>query len=168
MNNRIALSGRSGSGKTVIAEYLVEKHGFKSCSSGVACRDLCRRLFGTESKTILNQVTDALKAIDSKVWLNAALCSVDDDRPLVFDSMRFSTDYDFFREREFTTWRIEAPLTIRLERMRKRGQSVTAEDDEHRAETELDAFVFDRVIDNSDEGFDLLHFKIEEALTVIR
>jgi adenylate kinase family enzyme len=64
--DRIALSGRSGSGKTTVANYLVAKYGFTRCSTGAACRELCKNLFGGESKAILNQVTDALKAIDPK------------------------------------------------------------------------------------------------------
>jgi dephospho-CoA kinase len=161
----IALSGRSGSGKTQIADYLVEKHGYTRCSSGAACREICKKLFGTDSKAILNRVTDALKAVDPDVWLRAALSSAPSDRPVVFDSMRFSTDYAFLKGRGFLTWRIEAPHNVRLDRMRERHQEVMPEDDEHRAETELDQQVFDQIIDNSEAGLALLYSKIELALS---
>src|SRR5438552_18965303 len=117
MANKIALSGRSGSGKTTIAEYLVNKHGYTRCSTGAACRDVCNRLFGEESKAILNKVTDALKAVDPDVWLRAALSSLKEDMPVVFDSMRFATDYAFLKNQGFEMWRVEAPLSIRLVRM---------------------------------------------------
>jgi dephospho-CoA kinase len=160
----IALSGRSGSGKTEIADYLVEKHGYTRCSSGAACREICKRFFGTDSKAILNRITDAFKAVDPDVWLNAALSSAAADAPVVFDSMRFITDYTFLKGRGFFTWRIEAPHNVRLDRMRERNQVVTPEDDEHRAETELDQEAFDQIIDNSEAGLELLYSKIERVL----
>jgi cytidylate kinase len=164
MNHKIALSGRSGSGKTTVAEYLVNKHGYARRSTGAACRDVCNRLFGDESKAILNKVTDALKAVDPNVWLRAALSCLDEDTPVVFDSMRFATDYAFLKNQGFEMWRVEAPLAIRLVRMERRGQVVRAQDDEHRAETELDRYPFDRFVDNSGEDIDLLYYEIEKAL----
>src|SRR4051794_17525125 len=101
MTNRIALSGKSGSGKTTIADYLLAKHGYARRSTGAACRDVCNRLFGDESKTILNKVTDALKAVDSNVWLRVALSGLKEDTPVVFDSMRFATDYTFLKSQGF-------------------------------------------------------------------
>lgn len=164
MVHKIALSGRSGSGKTTIAEYLVSKHGYARCSTGAACRELCKKLFGDESKAILNKVTDALKTIAEDVWLRAALSSIGEDKPVVFDSMRFATDYAFLQNHRFEMWRVEAPLSIRLVRMKRRGQLVRPEDDEHRAETELDRHHFDRSVDNSGEGVELLYREIEKAL----
>lgn len=164
MTSKIALSGRSGSGKTTVAEYLVKEHGYIRCSTGVACRELCKRLFGTESKTILNKVTDALKAVDPDVWLRAALSSLEEARPAVFDSMRFATDYAFLQHRGFALWRIEAPLAIRLIRMGERGQIVSPEDDKHPAEIELDGHRFDQLVDNSEEGLDALYQRIEKIL----
>lgn len=161
---KIALSGKSGGGKTMIAEYLVEKHRFVHCSTGAACRELCRKLFGTESKSILNRVTDAIKAIDPDVWLRAALASVDEDRQVVFDSIRFASDYTFLQTRGFVIWRVEAPIEIRLRRMKTRGQIVSAEDDNHRAETELDNHRFDRIVNNFDDDPERLQQNIETAL----
>jgi dephospho-CoA kinase len=160
----IALSGRSGCGKTTVADYLVATHGYTRCSTGAACRELCRKLFDTESKAILNKVTDALKAVDADVWLRAALVSAAEHHPIVFDSMRFANDYAFLSGRGFLTWRIEAPHEVRLARMRARGQDVDPGDDAHRAETELDHQEFDRVLDNSEGGVELLYVNIERAL----
>ena len=164
MAAKIALSGRSGCGKTTIAEYLVDKHAFARCSTGLACRELCRKLFASESKSILNMVTDALKAIDPDVWLRAALSTLDGDRPVVFDSMRFAGDYAFLKEQGFQMWRVEAPLEVRVRRMKDRGQIFIPDDDNHPAETELDSYQFDRVIENPNDDIHLLHDQIERAL----
>jgi len=161
---RIALSGRSGSGKTTVAEYLVNKHGYIRCSTGVACRDLCRKLFGNESKAILNQVTDALKALGPDVWLRAALSALEEDKSIVFDSMRFANDYAYLQNRGFRMWRVEAPLEIRLARMQGRGQIVSSQDDDHPAERELDSYRFEQLLDNTEDGIEEFYRKIERAL----
>jgi cytidylate kinase len=161
---KIALSGRSGSGKSTVAQYLIERHGYVRYSTGVACRELCNRFFGNESKAILNKVTDALKAIDQDVWLRAALSSFEPTRPAVFDSMRFSNDYTFLQKQGFIMWRVEAPLPVRLRRMAERGQIVSPEDDEHAAETELDSYSFDQLLDNTEDGVESLARKVEKAL----
>jgi hypothetical protein len=78
--------------------------------------------------------------------------------------MRFATDYAFLKNHGFEMWRIEAPLAIRLVRMEMRGQVVRPEDDEHRAETELDKYQFDRMVDNSEDSVELLFRNIDKAL----
>jgi dephospho-CoA kinase len=132
----IALFGHSGSGKTTIADWLVFNRGFVRCSTGAACRSVCHTLFQSESKTLLNQVTDALRAIDRAVWLRAALSVDTGNKPIVFDSMRFAGDYDFLRDRGFATWKIIAPRDVRLDRLRARGQEFDPLiDDYHSGET---------------------------------
>jgi hypothetical protein len=143
---------------------MVKEYGYVRCSTGEACRDICRRLFGTESKAVLNRVTDALKAIDPNVWLKAALSPIDGQSLVVFDSMRFGADYVFLQTQGFTMWRVEAPLAIRLLRMESRGQLVTPLDDDHPAETELDGYRFDRVFDNCGSRLDALYREIEKGL----
>ena len=51
----------------------------------------------------MNQVTDALRAIDPVVWLRAALAEPDLTlaRNVVFYSARFTTDYAYLKEHGF-------------------------------------------------------------------
>ena len=161
----IALYGRSGAGKSSVADVLVAEYGFVKCSSGAVCRQVCLSLFKSESKTLLNEVTDALKAVDENVWLRAAISANVEGKPAVFDSMRFVGDYRFLTERAFTTWKIVAPLEVRLARLRARGQSFDPEVDEfHRGETELESHHFDVVIDNSSSDLSALYDSIRTAL----
>src|SRR5262245_26823943 len=108
----IALAGKSGSGKTTVAEYLVRTHVYTRCSTGDVCLEVCRILVVSESRSILNKVTDALKMLDEQVWLGAALRRVPVGVPVVFDSMRFEVDYEFLVSRGYKTWKIIAPDEI--------------------------------------------------------
>ena len=161
----IALFGPSGSGKTTVAEYLVSTHGFVMCGSGSACREVCRLLFNSESKTLLNKVTDALKEIDERVWLRAALADIVPSRSIVFDSMRFSVDYEYLRNKGFTMWRIEALLDVRVARLQSRGQEFHPElDSVHPAEIELDLYEADYIIVNSHVSIKRLYQMVEKGL----
>jgi len=53
---RIALSGKAGSGKSLTADYLVRKHGFKKLTFAEPIRQILRLLFGIPSKWFTDPV----------------------------------------------------------------------------------------------------------------
>lgn len=147
----IALYGRTGSGKTTVAEVLVREYGYTHRKTGAACRALCSDLFDSEDKALMNKVTDALRDIDPAVWLRAALSqsNVGSAPPVVLDSIRFRPDYQYVIDRDFVTIRITAPPDARVERLTGRGQQFDLlRDDLHPAEIELSSERFDFTIDN--------------------
>lgn len=164
----IALFGKSGSGKTTVAEYLVTRHGFTRVSTGGVCREICARLFGSTERRLMNEVTLALKDIDPMVWVQAALRAAPAAN-VVFDSMRFREDYQYLRARGFRCVQILADLDLRVERLWKRGQVFDAErDEQHRSETELDLYPADAVIVNERESLPRLYALIEGTLARFR
>ncbi len=161
----IALCGRSGSGKTTVAEYLAEAYGFAHYRSGDLCRRICNDLFGDDAKAMLNAVTAAMRSIRPDVWISAALRGMRDDELVVFDSMRFEGDYERLRRAGFTLWRIEAPLDRRVARLRARGQEFDpSADDQARPEVELDGHEFDYVIDNDTRSMDGLRRAVDAGV----
>src|SRR4051794_34749112 len=115
MLRNVALYGRSGSGKSTIAELLT-RQGYQHIKTGAACRKLCLDLFDSDAKTLMNQVTDALRAIDQTVWLRAALREALSP-PFIFDSMRFPQDYVRLRDEDYLLVRVEAPRQERIRRL---------------------------------------------------
>ena len=167
MKSNIALFGRSGSGKTTIARHLEQHHHYFLASSGALCRNISQLLFRSQSKTILDRLTDAVKAIDEEAWLNAALRDVPDHRPIVFDSMRFDVDYRALRSKGFLLWRIEAPLAVCVERLGERGQEFNlGVDDTHPAESQLETFQYDYCIKNSEVTLEGLYELVQKGLGV--
>ncbi len=67
MNVAIALYGRSGSGKTTIANILTSKYGYGVCSTGSASSKVYKMLFGEGSKALMNHVTGLMREIQKKV-----------------------------------------------------------------------------------------------------
>jgi 5'-deoxynucleotidase YfbR-like HD superfamily hydrolase/dephospho-CoA kinase len=161
----IALYGRTGCGKTSVAEYLVQKYGYYRCSTGAATREIGRKLFRSEAKTLLNRITDCMREIDPDVWLRTALASAPPGRPVVLDSMRLANDYMFLRSHGFSLWRIDVPLQVRLKRLGMRTQEYDPEIDElHPTEFELDQHEFDYRIQNDSTTKAHLHSDIDRVM----
>lgn len=122
-------------------------------------------LFNSESKTLLNKVTDALKAVDEEVWLRAATAADNGTTPIVFDSMRFACDYHFLTARGFSRWKVVAPLEVRIPRLRAREQEFDpAVDENHPAEIELETYHFDAILDNGKDDLAALHRTVDQIL----
>lgn len=146
---RIALIGKSGAGKTTIAEHLRETHDFYQASTGALCREVGALLFETPSRAILNQLADALIGVDQLVWVRAAIAGAPQG-DVVLDSLRTLEEYELARREGFEIWRITAPPDVRVARLRGRGeQYALEEDDAHRFERELDEVLVDEEVINS-------------------
>lgn len=162
----ISLSGRSGSGKTTIANYLASKYNFHVCKTGTLCRDVSKLLFRSDSLEILQKVTDAMKDIDKDVWLKGALYNAPTDKSLVFDSMRFESDYIFLKNKGFVLLRVEASREVCFSRLRERGQIFNENKDSmHKSEIELEKYHHDFTIENSQISIPKLQKTLDSLMT---
>jgi dephospho-CoA kinase len=164
----IALSARSGAGKSLASSYLQKTHGYALCQPGAICREITQRLFSTQSKTALNKVNDALRLIDPDIWLRVALQELGDQKPgtpICIDGMRFKSNVEYCRKNSFLLVAIEASEATRIGRLKKRGQEYDAAiDAAHAAETEIENVVFDHVICNDGDDPRVLYNEIDKIL----
>lgn len=165
----IGLCGKSGSGKSTVASYLVSEFGYTHIKTGTACREIALMLFADDSKTTLNAVTDALRSIQPDVWITAALRDAPANQLVVVDSLRFVPDYMLLRQKQYSLWRVEAPLAVRIARLTGRGQEYNPPtDEEAEAETELDGMPFDFVLhNNADTVVEDMYRQVRSALGVV-
>ncbi len=116
----------------------------------------------------MNRVCDDMMAIDKDVWMKAALVNAPNDRPIVFDSMRFQNEYNHLQMQGFYLVRIDAPLRVRISRLGDRGQEFDPSiDDVHRGEVELENNRFDYQIVN--DGFDvaILRAQVDNLMSAL-
>jgi dephospho-CoA kinase len=164
----IALSARSGAGKTLVAGYLQNTYGYTLCRPGAICREITERLFGTQSKTALNKVNDAMRAIDPNIWLRVALQELGTlplGAPICIDGMRFRSNVEYCRNNSFILVAIEASEETRMRRLEGRGQEYDQTvDTVHPSEAEIEDIAFDHVIRNDGCEPELLYKAIDEIV----
>lgn len=167
MTRYLALCGKTGVGKSEVARYLGERHGYVICSTGRICRDISCLLFGDETTTHLHEITDALRTIDSSIFLRSALRNITDSPLVVIDCVRFVSDIDILRSLNGFLIRIEASENIRIQRLAKRSQIYDLKTDgSHSADAEADTFFPDFNLINSG-SMEALRLGVEEILRKI-
>jgi cytidylate kinase len=161
---RFALVGKSGAGKSEVAEFLKENRDCQIIKTGLICRQIAQLLFGNEDKKSTQLLDDVLTNLDQSIFLRASLRHADLSKPLVIDSLRFRSDYHIARNMGCMILRITAPDEERFHRLRIRGQVYNpGVDGLHRSEIELDLVPVDETIQN-DRGIDVLHSKISSII----
>lgn len=160
---RIALHGRSGSGKSVVCSYLRDKFKMEVASTGELCREVSRIVFGSESRRHLNEVSSALRGVSGDVWIEAALRRAVTSR-VVFDSIRYRGDLVRLRREGFSLWTVCCPADLARTRLMERGQSFLDEDLEHESEVSLLGSEFDVTIDNGERPWNDVCIEIDEAV----
>ena len=156
MDNRsvsIALFGRSGSGKSFVADRFCQNYGYSLISTGVICRRICNEVFGEESKTSLNILSTKLREIDEDIWIHAAMRNATQDSLIIFDSIRYLSDYKYFRRNNFCIVKIESDPSLVVKRLEERGQIMSDDDRAHPSEWEVEQQDFDFTIMN--DGVDI-------------
>lgn len=115
----IGLSGKSGSGKTPLAKYLMRKHGLYPCSFSNPIREFCSENFTpspdedpldfyvrpTPERTrhILQLVGEAGRIIHEDYWLRQV---PDPAGNTVFDDVRYPNEARWIQERGGVLWRL--------------------------------------------------------------
>lgn len=162
---KIALVGKSGTGKSEVSRHLAERYGLKHIKTGSVCRQISHLLFGNDDKANTQRLDDQLTKIDPSIFLRAVLRDVDTTEPIVIDALRFKSDYALARQMGYSIIRVVANADVRIQRLQMRGQVFIPETDGmHRSEVELDDVPVDFEVVN-DGSISDLHAALESALS---
>ena len=123
----IGLTGFAGAGKSTVANYLVEQHGFTRLSFAAPLKKMLRTLdpilgmgnvrlshldqmgwpeqqikesgYGDEYRRLLQVLgTDCIRAVDPHFWVDAATEQMEDDNgKYVFDDVRFPNEAEVIK-----------------------------------------------------------------------
>jgi dCMP deaminase len=124
----IGLTGKNGSGKTAVSEYL-KNRGFSYYSLSDEIRDEIRERGLEISREILIKVGNELrKNFGPGVLAERILGRLESEHNYVIDSIRNPNEVDVLRRRkDFTLLAIEADQAVRFERSRSRGREQAAQ-----------------------------------------
>ena len=180
MNNTILISGKSGSGKDMLAQFMkeeLEKHHKKVLiiHYGDAVKWVLRDYFNWDGnkdivgRTLLQRIgTDVVRAKHPNFWTGIVVGLIQAFEPYNDFDVALVPDARFPNEVDIALENLENCVSVRVERLNEDGTPwvnpmLTEEQRNHPSETSLDCFAFDYVIHN-DEGLELLK---ESARTVL-
>ncbi len=173
----IGLSGRIGSGKGTVAEYLKKKYKAQQFVYSDILGDVLKRLHIEVTRENLQKLGKSLRAeLGSDVLVNAMKGDLEDAKSemRLIDGLRYSNEVDMLHTFPHNTLIfVDAPLEIRYERAKKRaekGEEVMSLDEfkeREKATTEKEIEKVrksaDYVIENT-ESIEDLHKRIDELM----
>ncbi len=133
----IGLTGKNGSGKTEVSEYL-KSRGFEYHSLSDEIREEIRRRGQEITREVLIQVGNELREkLGPGILAERILQSLERDHNYVIDSIRNPYEVEVLKRRkDFILLAVEADQAIRFERSRKRGRENAPENFEQFVEEE--------------------------------
>jgi len=123
----IGLTGRNGSGKTEVSDYL-RARGFEYHSLSDEIRDEIRRRGREITREVLIEVGNDIRSkFGPGILAQRILQRLGHDRNYVIDSIRNPSEVEVLKQREdFTLVSVEADAVVRFERSKKRGREGAA------------------------------------------
>lgn len=171
--NKIAIMGKAGAGKDLVADYLRDWHGFEKFTFADGLYDICRDYYNMETKdrALLQDVGAKMREVDSNVFVNRLFNKMKDceSDKIVVSDVRFINEYNALRDAGFIFLRVEASLETRIKRIQERDHIEIDEEYINRIqnnpiETQCDSLPAIKVINEESLGFNSDEFKLFDYL----
>lgn len=150
----IAIIGKMGAGKSTVANGLLNDPAVRYDHVAIAgkLKEIAVELFGPgadKSRYYLQGLGQYVRSLEEDAWIDIAIDQVIKWSPAVIDDVRYPNEYDKLKaECGAIIVRVEAPLEVRIERLKANGKWGGKEALEHESETALDHLPADYTIIN--------------------
>ena len=164
INQRIAIliSGKMGSGKTTLAEWLQKKYGFKIYKFAHVIYDFINRLGIPKNRVLMQKFGDTIRAYDENFFARTTInLIVQDNYPLVvIDDWRYINEYEeaqklIYAGYNLVTVNLQCDFEVIKNRLIEKYGEFSEEYLQHETEKNLDSF------DKYDYVFDTTHHTAE-------
>ncbi len=158
---RIAFYGPMCSGKTFAANYLVDHHGYQRVNFAGKLKELAANIFDVhgkdgEDRTVLQQLGQKMREIDTDIWVKLALEKIRYNYPdsrIVIDDLRYVNEAKALRANGFTIVRVHTDEDIRLNRIKKLYPNTPVGADQHSSEREWELITPDYIVIGDDRAY---------------
>ena len=144
---RIAITGRMGTGKSSVADFLVKSFGFRRYSFAAKLKEIASDLFGmsTKDRVLLQTLGTKIREMEQDSWANFVIRQIEVDAPLraVIDDMRYVNEAKILKENRFVLVRLYG------DRKGRKIAGLSAETERHPSEMETDQIYADCSLDTS-------------------
>lgn len=156
----IGLCGYMRSGKSTVADYLEDRHGYRRLGFAVALKEEVARGVGCSvdelnEEPLHSQVrpvlqvwgTEFRRRQDPEYWVKRAAIKIDLTKPpIVFDDVRFLNEIEMLRAREFLIIKVDMSAAGVLGSASNPDQPSVAASLQHQSELEWQSADFDYII----------------------
>lgn len=161
----VAIVGQFGSGKTTLANHLIENHGYTRVSFAARLKEVAAAVYGDggpiekpriylatslqdvtrpiTGRMLLQELGQSVKVLDRDFWIKWLAADIRAGKygvgPFVIDDCRFPYEADFLRdEMGFTVVRLDVPEAVRFARYEALyGYAPSEAEINHPSETEV-------------------------------
>ena len=142
LGNKIAIAGKMASGKSTLANLLVEKEQFRKFSFATGVKHVATQVFGMtiKDRDLLIQIGNKMREIDPQVWIKYLLREAENTEKVVVDDLRYPNEYIALRNAGFKIIYLNISNEEQLLRLQKTYPSTWQEhvkQKEHFTETQL-------------------------------
>jgi len=172
--SRIALTGLARSGKDSVANILTRPAfgSYHKAAFGDELKRHYHELFGykkEKDREGYQWFGQVMRQRDEDIWVKKLDHSIEyfyeTNKNLIITDLRQPNEYEYCRQKGYTIVKVECPIELRIERMRKAGDDFDEKDLYHETESYIDQFDTDFVIHNDGSRQKLFYqtFKLWEA-----
>lgn len=170
---KIAITGKMGSGKSHLCNYIVSNFKFGKTSFAKKVKELAVELFDMKHKdrALLIDFATKMRSIDKNVWINAMLEESRLFHNIVVDDLRLSNEYEILKKKGWFIIKVKVNENIRINRLKtKYGEDFVNHLKFSDSITENDVVnynddKFDLIIDNCDsQNYNYLSEQIKSKL----
>lgn len=118
----------AGAGKSTIASYLVEKHGFKEYALADGIYDIAIKYYGMDSKDreLLHHIGEKLREFDVMLWINYTMRRIEEeghDRVVITDTRKL-LEASYLQETGWNNVMIYCDPKLAMKRIKERDGKV--------------------------------------------
>ena len=147
----IGICGKAGTGKTVVADHLVKKYGYKRYAIADEVKRIAVRLFKMEKKDrkLLQDIGFKMREIRPTVWIDFLIDQIRGKDGVVVDDIRYPNEYEALKKEGFKMIRVVADRAICIKRLTERDGTAAIERLDDESETAMDDVEIENVLDGS-------------------
>lgn len=151
----IALLGKMRSGKDTIADYAVEKYGFKKYAFGDALKFYAHLYVEVDTnskpRALYQEFGQNCRKIDENIWIKCLIGTLNKEKPnhFIIADLRQPNERLFAYEKHKPVIRVVSNIKERFKRMKDAGDSFTMSELNHETERWYDILTADYRIENN-------------------
>ena len=147
----IGICGKAGSGKTVVADHLVKRYGYKRYAIADEVKRIAVRLFKMEKKDrkLLQDIGFQMREIRPSIWIDFLIDQIKGKDRIVVDDIRYPNEYEVLKREGFKIIRVIADKEICIERLTGRDGTAAIERLDDESETAMDDVKIENILDGN-------------------